>query len=489
VLIQAPQTPRGLKFVAALGAVSLSAVLSALDQTVVATALPHIMDSLHGESMLGWVFTAYFLGATATVAITGKLADLLGRRRVFASAIVVFALGSLLCGVATSMPMLAAFRGLQGIGAGSIQTCSLIVMADMFSPRERGKWQAVNSIGFATASAIGPTIGGLISDNTTWRWIFLLNVPLCLLTIGALLYGLADVYRPATRPRIDWAGASWSMMMVISLLLALTWGGNQYAWLSPEIGALIAIAVLAGLLLRHTERRAPEPVIPGSLMRHPVARMSSLVGFGNSMVWYGLILLVPLRLQLVLGESATAAGALLTPGIVLGPLCSVLCGQLMSRTGHTRILMVTAGFFMTAGAALMAFLPATASPTVVLLAFMVGAIGCGFGGPASMITFQNAIPHRQMGAGMGMLSLIRQFGSSLGTAVAGGIVGTAAVAATSGALATAVQHAFLIEVAAGAIVLGAALLTADIPLRTTIHDEETGEEVSLSPMLATMEAV
>ena len=177
--------PRGLKFVAALGAVSLVAVLSALDQTVVATALPHIMDSLHGESILGWVFTAYFLGATATVAVTGKLSDLLGRRRVFISAIVVFSAGSLLCGTAVNMPMLAAFRGLQGIGAGSIQTCSLIVMADMFSPRERGKWQAVNSIGFATASAIGPTIGGLISDHTTWRWIFLLNVPLCIATVAA----------------------------------------------------------------------------------------------------------------------------------------------------------------------------------------------------------------------------------------------------------------------------------------------------------------
>src|SRR6202048_3374337 len=155
--MQSEATPRGRKFVAALSALSMAAVLSAIDQTVVSTALPHIIDSLQGAHLLGWVFTAYFLGATATVAVVGKLADVFGRRRLFIVSIALFCGGSLLCGLAASMPLLVIFRGLQGIGAGGIQTCSLIVMGDMFAPRERGQWQVINSIGFGTASAIGPS--------------------------------------------------------------------------------------------------------------------------------------------------------------------------------------------------------------------------------------------------------------------------------------------------------------------------------------------
>src|ERR1700680_2280670 len=210
--------PGGRKFIAALSALSMAAVLSAIGQTVVSTALPHIIDSLQGAHLLGWIFTAYFLGATATVAVVGKLADLFGRRRVFIICIGLFCVGSLLCGLATTMPLLVTFRGLQGIGAGGIQTCSLIVMGDMFAPRERAKWQVINSIGFATASAIGPSVGGLLSDNFSWRWIFLLNVPVCIATVAALLYGLRAVQRESSRPQIDWAGGTSSIVAVVTLL-------------------------------------------------------------------------------------------------------------------------------------------------------------------------------------------------------------------------------------------------------------------------------
>src|SRR5579864_8482412 len=184
------------KAAATLAAVSMVAMLSALDQTVVSTALPHILSSLSGAALIGWVFTAYFVGATATVAVVGKLADLFGRRTVFLVSVGLFSAASLLCGVAVNLPMLAVFRGLQGIGAGAIQTCSLIVMGDMFPPRERARWQVINSIGFATASAVGPSVGGFLADQFSWRWIFLLNVPLCLATVAALLYGLSGHTRP-----------------------------------------------------------------------------------------------------------------------------------------------------------------------------------------------------------------------------------------------------------------------------------------------------
>jgi EmrB/QacA subfamily drug resistance transporter len=466
--------PRGPKFVAALSALSMAAVLSAIDQTVVSTALPHIVDSLQGAHLLGWVFTAYFLGATATVAVVGKLADVFGRRRVFIVSIALFCVGSLLCGLATSMPLLVAFRGLQGIGAGGLQTCALIVMGDMFAPRARGQWQVINSIGFATASAIGPSVGGLLSDNFSWRWIFLLNVPVCLATVAALLYGLTAGQRPAVRPKIDWAGGTWSMVAVVALLLGLTLGGRDYAWTSPEIMALGVAAACASLLLYRAEQRAAEPVIPGNLLRGNVRALSCIASFGNSMVWFGLILLVPVRLQLVLGNSATVAGALLTPGIVMGPLGSVCAGQLLSRTGRYRLPSVIAGVLQVVGLAMLLFSPATSGEPWVIVAFVIASLGTGFGGPTFMIMYQNAIPQKQLGAGVGLMSLFRQFGASVGTALAGSIVGAGVIAAGSGQvdMAPFVQSAFVLPFAGALAVLVAAWFTANRPLRTTLDETE-----------------
>jgi EmrB/QacA subfamily drug resistance transporter len=476
--------PRGRKFVAALSALSMAAVLSAIDQTVVSTALPHIIDELQGAHLLGWVFTAYFLGATATVAVVGKLADLFGRRRVFIISIGLFCVGSLLCGLATSMPLLVVFRGMQGIGAGGIQTCSLIVMGDMFAPRERGQWQVINSIGFATASAIGPSVGGLLSDNFSWRWIFLINVPVCLATVAALVYGLGSVDRAGARPKIDWAGGTWSMVGVVTLLLALTLGGHDYAWTSPEIIALIVVTAIAGVLLYRAEQRAPEPVIPGHLVRGNIRALSCIAAFANSLVWFGLILLVPVRLQLVLGNSATVAGALLTPGIIMGPIGSVFAGQLMSRTGHYRVASLIAGVLQITGLGLLLFSSATSGVVWVTLSFVIASLGTGFGGPTFMIMYQNAIPQKQLGAAVGLLSLFRQFGASLGTALAGSIVGAGVIAGSGVSMALVVQQAFILPFAAAVTVGLAAWFAVNQPLRTTLQEGDEHGSATASALSA-----
>jgi EmrB/QacA subfamily drug resistance transporter len=473
------------KAVATLAAVSMVAMLSALDQTAVSTALPHILESLPGAALLGWVFTAYFVGATATVAVVGKLADLFGRRSIFLFAVGVFSAASLLCGLALSLPLLVGFRGLQGIGAGAIQTCSLIVMSDMFPPLERARWQVINSIGFATASAIGPTVGGFLADNFSWRWIFLLNVPLCIATVGALLYGLSGQSHTTTRPRIDWPGAIWSTVMIIAVLLACTWGGREFAWTSPEILGLLAVALASGALLLRAEKAAPDPVIPANLL-HGATRIYSLIAaFANSMVWFGLILLVPLRLQLVLGASATEAGALLTPGIVLGPLSSVVAGQVMARTGRYAVTSWIAGLFQFAGAGLLLLMAPTADKGVVVAAYLVAAIGTGFGGPTFMISYQNDLERRQLGAGVGVFSLCRQFGSSVGTAVAGAIVGTGVSEAGVGdAVAGVVQQAFVLPTIAGAAMLISAVLIPKMPLRSTQREAPEEAAAVLGPPVA-----
>lgn len=462
-----------LKFVLALFAVSMAAVLSGIDQTVVSTALPHIIASLQGADILGWVFTAYFLGATATVMVTGKLADLFGRKRVFLLSVAIFCVGSVLCGLANNMLLLVAFRGLQGIGAGSIQTCSLVLMGDMFSPRDRGKWQGIQSVGFATASAIGPSVGGLLSDNFSWRWIFLVNVPICLLTFGALVYGLPSASKERSRPEIDWAGGGWSMATVISLLLALTWGGRQYAWTSPEIAALAVATACFGLLLWRAETRAAEPIISGSLLKSRATALSGLAACCNSMVWFGLILLSPLRLQLVLGSTATAAGAVLTPGIVLSPISAIVAGQLVSRIGRYRTLSILAGVLEVTGVCMMLFSPAGSGPLWVSLSFAVTGMGTGFGAVTFLVAFQNAIPSSRQGAGMGLFSLFRQFGSSVGTAVAGSIAGSTAALASSALMSQAIQRAVLVQLGAALVVVFCALLSANVTLRAHVGEVES----------------
>jgi EmrB/QacA subfamily drug resistance transporter len=455
---------RGAKFWATLVAIALVSVLAALDQTVVATALPHMIADLQGATILGWVFTAYFLAATASVTVAGKLADLFGRRLVFLVSIGIFLAGSLLCGLASSMPVLVLFRAMQGVGAGSVNTMSFVVMGDLFSARERGKWQAVTNIGFATASAIGPSIGGILSDNASWRWIFLINVPLCLAIMAMVQYGLREAPGRRARPSIDWAGALWSTVGVVAVLLTLTWAGRDYAWASLPIVALLGAIVLASILLWRAERRASDPLIPASIIRGPVVPYICVAFFATFFVWFTMILLAPLRLQLLQGSSATEAGALLTPGIVLSPIAAFVAGQILSRTGRYRPVCRVGAALQFVGLAMLLFVPPGLAELWVLISFAVVGLGTGCLAPSMMIAFQNAIPRDRLGAGMGVASLFRQFGSSVGTTVVGAIVGSSVAVVATTEMAGAIQQAVLVQLAAGLAVLAAVWLMADLPL-------------------------
>lgn len=395
---------RGPKFVATLASVALVAVLTALDQTVVATALPHMIAELQGASILGWVFTAYFVAATATVAVAGKLADLFGRRTVFISSVAIF----------------------------------------------------------ATASAIGPSVGGILSDTLSWRWIFLINVPLCVITLGVVWYGLQSAGRRRERIAIDWPGATWSMLLIVALLLVLTWGGRDFAWTSPEVGALLLVAALASVALWWTERRATDPLVPARILKGPVVPFACVAFFATFFVWFTMILLAPLRLQLVLGTTATEAGALLTPGIVLSPICAFVCGQVLSRTGRCRFTARIGSATMLIGLSMLLYVPTDAAQLWILASFAVVGIGTGFTAPSLMIGYQNAIPHRQLGAAIGLLSLFRQLGASVGTAAVGAIVGSNVTA-----MADAIGEAVLVQLAAGVAVAAAVWLMADLPLGST----------------------
>ena len=308
-------------------------LLAALDQTIVATALPKVVSDLGGLTQYSWVFTAYMLTSTVSVPVYGRLGDVHGRRPLMLIAIVLFLAGSALCGFAQNMTELVFFRGLQGLGAGGLFPLSLAVIGGIVPPRDRGRWQGLIGAVFAAASIIGPAVGGFIVDNTSWRWIFFVNLP-----VG----GVALVAIWLTMPRrtaraehsIDWHGAALLAGGTASLLLGLVWGGRDYPWGSSHVLGALAAAIVLLAVFALAERRTREPILPFEILRDPVVAASvacmALVG----MAMFGTISYVPLFVQSVIGTSATSSGVVLTPLMLGAVTTSILSGQLVSRTGR-----------------------------------------------------------------------------------------------------------------------------------------------------------
>ena len=291
-------------------------------------------------------------------------------------------------------------------------------------------------------------------------------MPLCLVTLGALWYGLSSAAESA-RPAIDWAGATLTIVGVVAILLVLTWAGSEYAWTSPQVVSLLVVTAVAAGLLWRVERRATDPLIPSG---HPGGRVAPYVCiayFATFFVWFTMILLAPLRLQLVLGASATAAGALLTPGHRALPVCAFFSGQILSRTGRCRLMCRTGAVLQAVGLAMLLYVPASFADVWVLLSFAVVGMGTGFAAPSMTIAFQNAIPRNRLGAGMGLLSLFRQFGSSVGTALVGAIVGSSVAVVATIEMEGAIHEAVVVQLVAGIVVVLATWLMADLPLGTS----------------------
>ena len=268
-------------------------LLAALDQTIVATALPKIVGDLGGISQYSWVFTAYMLTSTVTVPLYGKLGDVYGRKNLFLIAIVLFLVGSALCGAATSMTQLVLFRGLQGLGAGGLFPLSLAVIGNIVPPRDRGRWQGLIGSVFAASSIIGPAVGGFIVDNTSWRWVFLVNLPIGGLALGVISVTMAR--RPSrTEHSIDWLGAGVLAAGTAALLMGLVWAGSQYAWTSPHVLVAFASAAFFLATFAVVERRAVEPILPFDVLRNPVVAGSVVCMALVGMAMFGTISYVPL---------------------------------------------------------------------------------------------------------------------------------------------------------------------------------------------------
>ncbi len=398
----------------------LGMLLAALDQTIVSTALPTIVGDLGGLTHLSWVVTAYLLASTASTPLYGKLGDLYGRKIIFQAAIVIFLAGSALSGLSQNMNELIAFRALQGLGAGGLMASALAIIGDVVAPRERGRYQGYMGGVFAFASVAGPLTGGFFTDHLSWRWVFYINLPVGALALVVTSIVLDLPFRRVQR-RIDWLGAGLIVAAVTSILLVTVWGGDQYAWGSPQILGLAAAGLVLLALFILQERRAEEPILPPHLFANGIFRVSLLLMFLVAIGLFGALVYLPVFLQLATGASATNSGLLLLP-LMAGLLCtSIASGQLITRTGHYKWSPLTGTFIMTIGLFLLSRM--TIDTTRLTSGLYMLVLGFGLGGlmQVSVLATQNAVDRRDLGTATSAIGFFRNLGGAVGVAGFGAV--------------------------------------------------------------------
>ena len=407
----------------------LAALLAAIDQTIVGTAEPRIIASLSGFDRYPWVATVYLLASTVSVPIFASLSDRFGRKPFFMMGSTLFVVASALCGAAGDLPFmpidgmsqLIVFRGLQGIGGGMVTGILFTIVGDIFSPLERGKYQGLFAALWGIASIFGPTLGGWLTDNWSWRACFYVNLPVGAIAIAAIHFEFPHMKPHGTHRQLDWAGFATLIGTVVPLLLALTWA-TEYGWSSSRVivPLVVSVAMLGGLLF--VESRALDPVIPLELFRDPVIAVCSVAAFLLGMGMFGTIIYLPLFMQGVLGVSATQSGNLLTPllmGVVVG---SIIGGQTVSRTGTYKALGVVGSILVAVGMILFARMDAETGRGYVAWAMIVAGIGMGFLQPVYTIAVQNVAPRERMGAATSSTMFFRSIGSTVGVAAFGTVM-------------------------------------------------------------------
>ncbi len=402
------------------GALLLVLLMAALDQTIVSTALPTIVGDLGGLQHLSWVVTSYLLASTVAGPLYGKLGDLYGRKPVLQVAIALFLAGSMLSGLAQSMPELIAFRAVQGLGGGGLMVVSMAVVGDLVAPRERGRYQGLFGGVFGVATVAGPLLGGFFVDNLSWRWIFYINLPLGALALAVISIAFRSQQTTA-RYRIDWLGTLVLAAGLSGVIVYTSLGGTTYAWSAPGMLAALAGGLALLAIFPFVESRAAEPILPLDLFRNPTFRTTSAIGFVVGFALFGSVTFVPLYLQVVKGHSATGSGLLMTP-MMIGLLATgVASGLLISRDGRYRQFPIMG----TAVAAVALFLLSrlgVSTPTWVAAAFLaILGVGLGMVMQVLVLAAQNAVDHRLLGVATSGASLARQIGGSIGVSVFGAI--------------------------------------------------------------------
>ncbi|MBK3629776.1 MFS transporter [Streptomyces sp. MBT49] len=401
-----------------IGALLLGMLLAALDQTIVSTALPTIVSELGGMEHLSWVVTAYLLASTAATPLWGKLGDQYGRKRLFQIAIVIFLIGSALCGMAQNMPQLIGFRALQGLGGGGLMVLSMAIVGDIVPPRERGRYQGLFGAVFGATSVLGPLLGGLFTQHLSWRWVFYVNLPVGVVAL-AVIAAVLHIPRRSTKHVIDYLGTFLVAAVATCLVLVASLGGTTWDWGSPQIIGLAVLGVLLGVAFVAVERRAAEPVLPLKLFRIRTFTLSAVISFIVGFAMFGAMTYLPTFLQVVQGVSPTLSGVHMLPMVVGLLLSSTVSGQIVSRTGRWKVFPVSGTAVTTVGLLLLHRLDEHSSTAEMSACFFVFGLGLGLVMQVLVLIVQNAVAYEDLGVATSGATFFRSIGASFGVAIFG----------------------------------------------------------------------
>lgn len=399
----------------------LGMLVASISQTIVGPALPRIVSELGGMSHYSWVATAAMLVSAVTVPIVGKFSDLYGRRSFYLGGIVVFMVGTIICGLAGSFWILVAGRAVQGLGMGTIMPLSQTIIGDIIPPRQRGKYQGLMGAVFGVTSVGGPLLGGVITDHFGWRWLFFVSLPVGLL---ALVFIAKFLHIPHERREsvIDYWGITTLTLGLVSLLLAVSLGGSSWAWGSTESYGLFALAAVSLIAFVAIERRAVDPVLPLRLFRNSTISLSLIAAFGVAIVMFGAIIYIPVYAQGVIGVNATNSGLILMPLMLGFIVCGILTGILITKTGKYKPFMLTGIAFMAVGTFLLTRLDHNATSLELTLSMTVLGIGLGMAMQQYTLLVQNAVTRTDMGVATSSTQFFRNVGSTVGIAIYGAIM-------------------------------------------------------------------